>query len=253
MSPFGVAFAVEGRKAAAGQVTAATTALLVLGVAAIAGGMSAAARSGNAQVLAKLGPAAELDGWDGLIAIVLQITAAAGVLAFGVALSWIVGREFADDTIAGLFALPIPRTTTALAKLGVYLVWTAGVAAALTLTVLILGPLLGLGPPGPALTASLGRLATLTVLSAMIATPAAWAATIGRGILPGVATTVVIIAVAQIMAVAGTGAWFPFTAPALWAIAPQSVSAGQLALVLAVPAVSGLLTVHAWATLQLDR
>jgi ABC-2 type transport system permease protein len=63
-----------------------------------------------------------------------------------------------------------------------------------------------------------GRLVTLTVLSALIATPAAWAATVERGILPSIATTVAIIATAQIMAVAGIGAWFPLAAPALWAI-----------------------------------
>jgi ABC-2 type transport system permease protein len=71
--------------------------------------------------------------------------------------------------------------------------------------------------------------------------------------LPGIATTVGIIVVAQVMAVAGTGAWFPLAAPALWAIEPGSVSAFQLALVAIVPAGFGLLALRAWATLQLDR
>jgi len=253
MSRLGTALVVEARKAAAAHVTVATTAFLVLGVAAIATGMTVAARSGNPQVVAKLGPTAGIGGWDGLTAIALQVTAAGGVLAFGVVLSWLVGREFADATVTNLFALPVPRTTIILAKLCVYLLWTVGVAAALVVVIGLVGWPLGLGPPGAGLAESLGRLVALTLLSALIATPAAWAATIGRGILPGIATTVAIIAVAQIMAVAGTGAWFPFTAPALWAIAPGSVSAGQLTLVLVVPGVFGLLTLHAWAVLQLDR
>jgi ABC-2 type transport system permease protein len=55
------------------------------------------------------------------------------------------------------------------------------------------------------------------------------------------------------MAVAGVGAWFPVTAPALWALDPSAVSAGQLALVATVPLLFGGLTIGAWRRLQLDR
>lgn len=37
------------------------------------------------------------------------------------------------------------------------------------------------------------------------------------------------IAVGQILTVAGTGAWLPIAAPALWALLPDEVSWGQLA------------------------
>ena len=249
-----IALAVETRKTTAARVTLATTAIVAIGVASIATGMTLAARSGNTEVLAKLGPAASIGGWEGLIAVVLQITAAGGVLAFGVVLSWMIGREFADGTVTGLFALPVRRDTTALAKLLVYLLWTVGVAFVLVVVVAFTGLLLlDLDAPAADVGLLLLRLMALTVLSALIAVPAAWAATLGRGILPGIATTVGIIIVAQVMAVAGTGAWFPFAAPALWAIAPGSVSAYQLALVAVVPAGFGLLTLRTWATLQLDR
>jgi ABC-2 type transport system permease protein len=65
--------------------------------------------------------------------------------------------------------------------------------------------------------------------------------------------TTVCIVVAQVMVVAGTGAWFPLTAPALWAIAPGSVTPYQIALVVIVPLGFGLLILRAWAKLQLDR
>ena len=247
------ALGVESRKTAAARVTIATTIFMAFGVAGIATGTTLAARGGDPEMLAKLGPAASIGGWEGLIAVVLQITAAGGVLAFGVVLSWMVGREFDDGTVTGLFALPVRRDTIALAKLLVYLLWTVAVALVLVGVVAVIGLVLSLGAPASGVGLLLFRLMTLTVLSALIAVPAAWAATLGRGILPGIATTVGIIVVAQVMAVAGTGAWFPLAAPALWAIEPSSVSAFQLALVAIVPAGFGLLTLRAWATLQLDR
>ena len=253
MKLLSVALNVEARKLRAARVVHATTVFLILGVGAIATGMTLAARSGNAAVIAKLGPAASLPGWEGLLAVVLQITAAAAVLAFGVVLSWLIGREFADGTVTGLFALPVARATIVTAKLVVYLLWTVSVGIVLVFVVALVGLVLDLEPPASGVAPLLLRLMVLTVLSAVVPLPAAWVATIGRGILPGIGTTIGIIAVAQIMAVAGVGAWFPFTAPALWAIEAGAVTPGQLSTVLVVLALFGSLTVNAWSRLQLDR
>ncbi|WP_136707396.1 ABC transporter permease [Agromyces sp. H66] len=247
------AIAVEARKAAASRVMASVTALLVLGVGALSLGMLLAAASGDEQVLAKLGPLAGVGGWAGLIGVVLQITAAGGLLAFGVALSWLFGREFADGTVAALFALPVSRPAIAMAKLVVYLAWAIGVAVVLTGIVAVLGFAMGYGVTDAAGVATLLRIPVLVVLTALIAVPAAWAATIGRGLLPGIAATVGIVVVAQVFAIADAGAWVPIVAPALWAIAPASVPAAALLTVPSVPIVFGGLCALAWARLQLDR
>ncbi len=123
-----------------------------------------------------------------------------------------------------------------------------GLAASLVVTGLLV-----VGAPDEDSLAGLGRLLVLTVLSGLVATPTAWAATLGRGLLPGIAVAITMMATAQVFAVAGTGAWFPVAAPALWAIQPDSVSALQLALVAVVPIGSTLLTTRAWSRLQLDR
>ncbi|WP_147376185.1 hypothetical protein [Micromonospora radicis] len=65
--------------------------------------------------------------------------------------------------------------------------------------------------------------------------------------------TIGLIVIAQFMAIVGTGAWFPVAAPALWAMQPDTVSMAQLALVAVVPAGFAMLTMTAWARLQLDR
>ena len=250
---FGVAFAFEGRKAAASRVMVSITVLLLAGVAAIALGMLVAAASGQEQVLAKLGPLAELDGWARLVGVVVQVTAAGGLGAFGVALSWMFGREFADGTVSALFALPVSRPTIALAKLAVFGVWAVSVAVLLTVVIAVLGFAMGIGVTDAAGIGELARVPVLTVLTALIAVPAAWAATIGRGLLPGIGATVIIMVVAQVLAVSDLGTWLPIVAPALWAIAPGSVPAAALLTVPSVPLVFGALCAFVWSRLQLDR
>lgn len=250
---FGTAVAIEARKAAASRVMASITAILVMGVALLALGMLVGADSGDEQLLAKLGPLARLGGWAGLVGVVSQITSAGGLLAFGVALSWLFGREFADGTIGGLFALPVRRSTIALAKLAVYVVWAGGAAVLLAVVVAILGLSFGYGATDAPGVVELLRVPVLVMLTALIAVPAAWVSTLGRGLLPGIAATVVLLVLAQIMAVVGIGAWVPIVAPALWAIDPTAVPIASLAIVPSVPVVFGAFSALAWSRLQLDR
>jgi ABC-2 type transport system permease protein len=252
-STFAAAVAVETRKTTAARVVLSTTVLLIAGVAMLSAASTLAAESGNAQIVAKLGPLAAAGGWAALLGTASQISGAAGLLAFGVVLSWIYGREFADGTITGLFGLPVSRPTLALAKLVVYLLWSLIVSAVLVLVVTGVGLATGMGWPDGEAAAALGRLAALVPLTGLLAVPAAWASTIGRGLLPGIATTVVSIAISQVMVVAGTGGWFPFAAPTLWAIMPGMVGPTQLALVVVVPVVFGGLALASWGRLQLDR
>ncbi len=249
----GTAIAVEARKLVASRVAGYATVLVVGGIAVLTASIAAAADAGNEQILAQLGDLADEDGWSRLAGIAIQITSAAGLLGFGVVMAFVVGREFADGTISGLFALPVARAAIAAAKLIVVLVWTAGVAVCLVIAIVATGVILGNGVPGTDATDGLARLFVLTVLSGPLAVPSAWAATLGRGLLPGITVTIGIIASAQILVVVGAGAWYPAAAPALWAIDPPSVSAVQLGLVLVVTTAFGIATTRSWARLQLDR
>lgn len=247
------ALAVEIRKTAASSVTLTTTLLLVLGIAALATVLEAAAAAGNQQILAQLGPVADLTGWARFMGIVSQITAAGGLLGLGVGLGWMFGREFSDGTVSGLFALPVPRATIAVAKLITHTLWTTLVALAWAIVVLILGLSLDLGPTDAATAEASARLFGLVVLSGFLAWPTAWAATIGRGVLPAVAATVVLVVIAQVSILAGAGGWSLVGTPALWAIGFANVTAGQLALTLLIPLTFGTLALRAWHRLELDR
>lgn len=247
------AITVEARKLVASRVALAATVLIVAGITTLTASLAAAADAGNEQILAQLGNLADEDGWDRLVGVAIQITSTAGLLGFGVVMAFVVGREFADGTISGLFALPVTRATIAAAKIIVVLAWTAVIAVCLIVAIVAIGFITGNGMPDSDAIDRLARLFVLTVLSGALAVPAAWAATLGRGLLPGITVTIGIIASAQVLIIAGAGAWYPAVAPALWAIDPTSVSIAQLGLVVIIATGFATATVHSWTRLQLDR
>lgn len=245
---------VEFRKTRSSRVFLATTVFLVVGIAVLSGTLVAAGATGNERILAQLGPLAREGGWPLLAGTVAQITSAGALLGFGTALAWMFGREFSDGTVVGLFASPVARGKIAAAKLVVFLAWVACVAGALTLLVLVAGALLGAGPIDGAVASRLGTQFVLTLLTGLVAVPAAWVTTLTRSTLAGVASTIAIIVVGQVAVVAGVGAaaWVPMAAPALWALEVTLVSALQLTLVGAVPLAFGVLTAIAWSRLRLE-
>ncbi|MGV8895070.1 MAG: ABC transporter permease [Rhodoglobus sp.] len=246
------ALATEAAKFTRARVPVVTSVMLTIGIAVLCSAMLGALGSGDPQLTAKLGALADPGGWVGFTATASQISAIAGLLGFGVVLSWMFGREFADGTVSGLFALPVGRGTIAAAKLLVYLAWAAGVSLLLVAVLIPLGLALGLGEVPSDAVQPLGRLAVVTFLTALLAIPAAWAATLGRGLLAGIGTIIGIVIAAQVAVLGGIGAWFPFSSPGMWATgAPVSIT--QLALVAPLAVAASVLVVIAWRRLQLDR
>lgn len=246
------ALATEFAKFVRARVPVTTTALLALGIAVLCAAMLGALTSGDPQLVAKLGALADPGGWIGFLATASQITAIGGLLGFGVVIAWLFGREFSDGTITGLFGLPVGRGTIAAAKLAVYGAWSCVVALVLAVALVLLGLASGLGPLPPEAVVPLARQVAVAVLTAALALPAAWAATLGRGLLPGIGTIIAVVVAAQVAVFSGLGAWFPFSAPGMWAVGAP-VSAVQLALVAPVAAVFVVAVIVAWRRLQLDR
>lgn len=227
---------------------------IVIGISVLSGSMLlAAATTTDPQVLAKLGPVADGD-WKGFLLGAAQITGAGGLGGFAVVLAWMFGREFGDGTIAGLFALPVRRTTIALAKLIVYVIWVTVMSLLLAVVLGVVGTLAGLGAIEGETPAMLLRQVALGVMSVAITLPVAWAATLSRSVLGGVSVAIGLVVVAQVSVLAGLGGWMPLAAPALWAISlGTGVSPVQLSLLLPFGAIFVVLTTASWRRLQLDR
>jgi ABC-2 type transport system permease protein len=232
------------------------------GIAAVAyvGGMTALcaviigiARSGDRELIAKLGPSITFD-WPGLLSAAAQITAAGGFIASGVVLAWVFAREFADGTITGLFALPLPRTTLAIGKLLAFGLWQVIVSAMVASALLITGLCFGFGVPTAEAWSALGRQAILTLLTAVAVLPVAYVASVARSLMAAIGSAIALLVITQVGVLSGAGGWMPFAAPALWAIrGGDAVSGLQLGLAALVGAAVVGATVDAWRRLQLDR
>ena len=241
-------------KLAGSTVGRVGSAAIVIGISVLSGSMLlAAATTTDPQLLAKLGPVATGD-WQGFLLGAAQITGAGGLGGYAVVLAWMFGREFGDGTITGLFALPVRRTTIALAKLIVYAVWASAMSVLLSIALTMVGTVAGLGPVDEDTLAMLARQAALGIMSVAVTLPVAWAATLSRSVLGGVSVAIGLVVVAQVSVLAGLGGWMPLAAPALWAISlGTTVSPIQLALLIPFGAIFIVLIAQSWRRMQLDR
>ncbi len=243
----------EALKVAGSTVGRIGSIAIVIGISVLTGSMLLAVHSDDPQLLAKLGPVASGD-WNGFLLGAAQITGAGGLGGFAVVLAWMFGREFGDGTITGLFALPIRRSTLALAKVLVYATWALVMSVLLGLVLILVGAGSGLGALSDDNWATLARQVALGVMSAAIALPVAWAATLSRSVLGGVSVAIGLVVVAQVSVLAGLGGWMPLAAPALWALSGGTeTSPIQLLLVVPFAAAAILATALAWRRMQLDR
>lgn len=209
----------------------------------------------RARRLGLLGSKAQLAGldatWPGHLGLLAQIAAVGGVLLFGLTMVWVFGREFADRTAKDLLALPTSRGAIVAAKYVVAAGWCALLTVYIGAAGLIAGALLRLPGFGlPIAAEGLGRLAFTALLTAALTTTLGYAASAGRGYLPGVLAMVAIVFTAQILAALGFGSWYPYSVPAIYsgmagAGQPPPTAIGYAGVV-AIAAVFPWLTLRWW-------
>ena len=208
----------------------------------------------RARSLGLIGTKASLVGrdadWATYLAFLAQTTAVGGMLVFGLVSVWLFGREFSQHTVKDLLALPTARTTIVLAKFVVAGLWCLVLTAQLVGFGLVIGTALGLPGWSAALAASgVATVAATAAMTVLLTTPIAFAASAGRGYLPGVGVMMAAIFSAQVIAALGYGRYFPWSVPALYSglAGPGSDPPGLLSLLLVVLAgVGGAAATALW-------
>lgn len=213
--------------------------------------------NGDSQMAVKVRPMLHGTGWEAYLGMLAQIMSVATLLSVGIVVTWTVGREFTDGTIASLQALPTSPADIAWAKLATVMLGAAGCAVAALALALPLGLAIGLEPPEGAATADALRVLAVTLLTALLTLPLAVVASVRRGYLPGVGALLALVVVTQIATVAGAGGWFPWAAPGLWAgmggpAAANAVTPLQLLLAVPMGAIGAVGTVWWWSTAELQ-
>lgn len=253
MTGFGLAWAMEVRKAAHSRVPAVTAAVFTLVPAVGALFMFILADPDRAQRLGLLNQKAQLSGlnadWPGMLTFAAQAVAVGSLMLFAFISTWVFGREFADGTARYLMALPISRTTIVAAKLTLFAVWAALLALWLLAITLLLGWIMGL-PGWTTATGAAGARHILTAAALMIPAimPIGYIASRTRSYLPPLATAIGLVVVAQIGTVLGWGAYLPWAIPAVAAgLAPaQHLGAASIAVTAACGILGAGATIHWW-------
>ncbi len=234
------------------------TALAVLAPPLFATGMVLLARSGLATgpSAVKFEPLAQGPAGAAVAGLAGQVVTVVMVLATGFAVAWTFGREWADGTLGGLFALPVSRATIATAKVAVVAAWVLAVAtAAIGLTTV--GVLAVDGPLTAGVASALVVDWAGALLMGALGLPFGWVAVRFRGYLGAVGGIIAVTAASQILAGVGLGRWVPYVAPALWLGAGGEAAAAtvgplQLAWVVVFAALGAALSVRAFARARLD-
>jgi ABC-2 type transport system permease protein len=208
----------------------------------------------GARRLGLLGAKAQLAAgtadWPTMLSMLSQSVAVAGAFLFAFLTSWVFGREFSDRTLRGLLASPTSRGAIVVAKAIVVGAWGLAITAWITVLGFAIGALVGL----PGWTDTLAATAVRSIVAAGILTivlqpVTGLLASIGRGPIAGLAWAVLSIAIAQVLAVLGLGAAFPWAVPALVSGAggPDSAVVPTASLVLVVvTGLAGLALTIAW-------
>jgi ABC-2 type transport system permease protein len=155
--------------------------------------------------------------WPTFLSLMAQAVAIGGIILFGFIGSWVFGREYSDRAAKDLLALPTSRSTIVLAKFVVVMGWSIIVTAAIYVIGLGVGAAVGLpSVPAEAFWHGMTTIAISAVLTITLVTPIAFFASAGHGYLPPLAAAVLAILLAQVIAVAGYGEYFPWAIPALY-------------------------------------
>ncbi|GLZ28049.1 ABC transporter permease [Lentzea sp. NBRC 105346] len=208
----------------------------------------------RARDLGLLGTKASLVGgdatWPTYFALLAQTTAVGGFIVFGLVLTWIFGREFSQNTVKDLLALPTTRTAIVTAKFAVAAVWCSALSVYVYGLGLVAGAILRLpGWSAAVAAAGLTKLLATALMTILLTTPIALAASAGRGYLPGIGMMITATFLAQIVAALGYGHYFPWSVPALFSglAGPGRDAPGVIGYAsVAVVGLGGVLTTVAW-------
>jgi ABC-2 type transport system permease protein len=154
--------------------------------------------------------------WPTMLSMLAQAVAVGGAILFAFLTSWVYGREFADRTLRGLLASPTSRGAIVVAKAVVVGVWGLAITAWIAVLGFAIGMLVGLPGWSDALASeSVRNIVAASLLTIALQPVTGLLASVGRGYIAGLAWAVLAIAVAQVLAVLGLGAAFPWAVPGL--------------------------------------
>jgi len=184
--------------------------------------------------------------WPTYLNMFGQMVSAGGFFFFCLIVSWVFGREFSDGTLKDLLAVPVPRASILLAKFAVSAAWSAGLSLVIIALGLGMGVLIVLpqGSTGVMLQGCL-RAVIASGLAIVVVMPFALFASIGRGYLLPMGAAILSLIMANVVAIAGWGEYFPWAVPGLYSQAKSALPAASYWVVM-LTGLAGMAATYLW-------
>ena len=157
--------------------------------------------------------------WTSYLGLFGLIIAAGGIILFSLVITWVFGREFTDGTLKDMLAVPVQRSSIVLAKFILAAAWSAVLTLVILVAGLVTGAIIRLpgGSPSVILQGSALVLITACMVIAVVM-PFAFFASVGRGYLLPIGAAILALMMANIVALAGWGEYFPWGVPGIYAM-----------------------------------
>lgn len=166
--------------------------------------------------------------WKAYFGLLNQSISTIGFIGFGFVASWVFGREFTDRSIKDILALPISRSYIVLAKCITILIWCLLLSLVLIICGFGIGQLMNLsGGSNEVFVEGFYKYMGSAILCVLLFSPLTFFATYGRGIIAPLGFVFLTLIMAQFIAIAGFGAYFPWAIPGLFS-APEGTEGMQL-------------------------
>ncbi|OGO38779.1 MAG: hypothetical protein A2W35_08180 [Chloroflexi bacterium RBG_16_57_11] len=157
--------------------------------------------------------------WRSYLGLFGMIIAAGGILLFSLVVTWVFGREFTDSTLKDMLAVPVGRSSIVLAKFILAVIWSAVLTLVILFAGLVTGAIIRL--PGGSLSVLLQGSALVLITAGMVIAvvmPFAIFASVGRGYLLPIGAAILALMMANLVALAGWGEYFPWGVPGIYAM-----------------------------------
>jgi ABC-2 type transport system permease protein len=184
--------------------------------------------------------------WPTYLGLSGQMAAIGGFFLFVLTISWVFGREFIDGTLKDMLAVPVERSSIVLAKFILVAVWSIALTMIILIFSLVMGALIKL--PGGSLQVIAQGSALVMIaafLSIAVVFPFAFLASAGRGYLLPLGGAVLAVMMANVVALAGWGEYFPWAVPGLYAMGQSPLMPVSYWIVV-ITGLVGMLATYLW-------
>jgi ABC-2 type transport system permease protein len=159
------------------------------------------------------------DDWSSYFGLFIMMTLTLGTIGFGIVTSWVFGREYSDNVVKDLLALPISRFTIVLSKFITIIIWSSLLSLILFVCGLLTGFAVNIANWSAAIAySSFITFMVTSALTILMCTPVALIASFSRGYLAPFGFVIAVLVITQILfvGVPGITLYFPWAIPALY-------------------------------------